>query len=294
MIRRFVALALATLTALGLLAAPALAVAVVPYFQYFEVDASTWSDGGSFGDIEQVPSGTNGIVSSAGAGHAEVTEGGGSGPYSFFGGAADEFPGTFSAELDVYLDPSWADGSGFDYSVAANGSDGNHQRDYIFHVAKDTSSGDLLVAASNNTNFAVREDLDTLTNNFTVTDAGWYTLRHTFYDDGTANPGFLAVDLQLVDSDGTVLWVETRGVGNGGVDPIADVGGNRYAWFTTIDQISLAIDNHELCLGEACAAALPQDKEDCRKGGWAEFGIFKNQGDCVAFVATGGRNQAQG
>jgi hypothetical protein len=25
-------------------------------------------------------------------------------------------------------------------------------------------------------------------------------------------------------------------------------------------------------------------------GGWQTFGIFKNQGDCVSFVATGGKN----
>ena len=34
----------------------------------------------------------------------------------------------------------------------------------------------------------------------------------------------------------------------------------------------------------------PQTKEECKNGGWREFGIFKNQGDCVAFVATRGRN----
>jgi hypothetical protein len=32
-------------------------------------------------------------------------------------------------------------------------------------------------------------------------------------------------------------------------------------------------------------------KRDCKKGGWTSFGNgFKNQGDCVSFVATGGRN----
>jgi hypothetical protein len=30
-------------------------------------------------------------------------------------------------------------------------------------------------------------------------------------------------------------------------------------------------------------------KEQCKKGGWQSFG-FKNQGDCVSFVATGGKN----
>jgi hypothetical protein len=32
-------------------------------------------------------------------------------------------------------------------------------------------------------------------------------------------------------------------------------------------------------------------KADCMNGGWKTFGVFKNQGDCVSFVATGGKNQ---
>jgi hypothetical protein len=33
-------------------------------------------------------------------------------------------------------------------------------------------------------------------------------------------------------------------------------------------------------------------KRDCKKGGWASFANgFKNQGDCVSFVATDGRNE---
>jgi hypothetical protein len=35
---------------------------------------------------------------------------------------------------------------------------------------------------------------------------------------------------------------------------------------------------------------IPFSKSDCKKGGWQEFGVFKNQGDCVSFVATGGKN----
>jgi len=35
-------------------------------------------------------------------------------------------------------------------------------------------------------------------------------------------------------------------------------------------------------------------KADCKKGGWSEFGVFKNQGDCVSFVATEGGNAPAG
>jgi len=36
---------------------------------------------------------------------------------------------------------------------------------------------------------------------------------------------------------------------------------------------------------------LPTSKDQCKKGGWRQYGDFKNQGDCVSFVATRGRNE---
>jgi hypothetical protein len=39
---------------------------------------------------------------------------------------------------------------------------------------------------------------------------------------------------------------------------------------------------------------LPTDPEQCKKNGWLQYRVFKNQGDCVSFVATHGRNQAAG
>lgn len=38
----------------------------------------------------------------------------------------------------------------------------------------------------------------------------------------------------------------------------------------------------------------PTSKDDCKKDGWKNFGTFKNQGDCVSFVATGGKNLPAG
>ena len=36
-------------------------------------------------------------------------------------------------------------------------------------------------------------------------------------------------------------------------------------------------------------------KEQCKKGGWRNYGAaFSNQGDCVSFVATGGKKQPAG
>jgi hypothetical protein len=39
---------------------------------------------------------------------------------------------------------------------------------------------------------------------------------------------------------------------------------------------------------------LPTSKDQCMSGGWQSYVVFKNQGDCVSFVATGGQNQPAG
>ena len=44
--------------------------------------------------------------------------------------------------------------------------------------------------------------------------------------------------------------------------------------------------------GTGCirADAVTLTKADCTGNGWQRYGVFKNQGDCVSFVATGGKN----
>ena len=34
--------------------------------------------------------------------------------------------------------------------------------------------------------------------------------------------------------------------------------------------------------------------DQCKNGGWKTFGVFKNQGDCVSFVASKGKNPPSG
>jgi len=36
---------------------------------------------------------------------------------------------------------------------------------------------------------------------------------------------------------------------------------------------------------------FPATRDECKNDGWERFGIYKNQGDCVSYVATGGENQ---
>jgi hypothetical protein len=39
---------------------------------------------------------------------------------------------------------------------------------------------------------------------------------------------------------------------------------------------------------------LPTSNEQCKNGGWKNYGVFKNQGDCVSYVETGGKNPPSG
>ena len=41
-------------------------------------------------------------------------------------------------------------------------------------------------------------------------------------------------------------------------------------------------------------ATLPTSMDQCKNGGWKTFGVFKNQGDCVSFVASKGKNPPSG
>lgn len=43
------------------------------------------------------------------------------------------------------------------------------------------------------------------------------------------------------------------------------------------------------------AHPLPTSKEQCKNDGWKNYGTtFKNQGDCISFVASGGKNEPSG
>ena len=213
-----------------LLPTAVMAVETVPYTQDFETGTDGW-----FGGIAQVASGTDGIVSSGGSYHAVVDEG----SFTWFGGPSDVWPtGGYKTLLDVYLDTNWNEAEGFDYSVAALDSNGSHQRDYVFHVTKDTSTSNLLIGASNNTNSVPREDLETI-NSFAVTTTGWYTLEHSFYEDS----GIMLAGLSLLDG-GNVLWTTTLGNGLGTMDQVGGIGSG---WFTAMNiPDGLAIDNHAL------------------------------------------------
>jgi hypothetical protein len=62
----------------------------------------------------------------------------------------------------------------------------------------------------------------------------------------------------------------------------------RFAEVDNLFFFAASVDNVAL----TSTPAFPTTTEQCKKGGWQDFGLlFKNQGDCVSFVATGGKNE---
>lgn len=227
------------------------------YERGFETGTEDWfdTDDGWTGMVTQVASGTNGIDAFSGDFYAVIESddpvNDAVGPYTNYGGHAPTPFEAYTVSMAVYLDTSadgsgWAAGEGFDFSVATNkADDSTFLRDFIFHVTQDTSSGDLLINASNNTNFAPREDLDTLADTAVVAEDGWYTFQHHFYENGS---GDLAVDLTVLDDAEQIVFTKTL---TNPADDITDVNGEpRYGWFTAvavdggvaIDDVSIAYD----------------------------------------------------
>jgi hypothetical protein len=64
-----------------------------------------------------------------------------------------------------------------------------------------------------------------------------------------------------------------------------------------VGAVITAPDTETFTLDESATLAppLPTSKDQCKQGGWKDFGsTFKNQGDCVSFVASGGKNPPDG
>lgn len=248
------------------------------WFQGFETDASGWIDYDNLfeGIIERVPSNTNSIKSAQGNWHAIVNERelDYQGPLSWFDVFRKNWIGNWTAEVDVYLDPNWNLGEGFEYAVAI--ADARPYEwilnFYAFHISKDISTGKLLVGATDEAIYGiVKQDLEDYPHK-EIKKAGWYTLQHKFYD----NNGFLIVEMNLLDSEGDEIFSKKYENPDYTIPDV--VGGNMYSQFINIEsEDGIAIDNHELLfeVGEL----------SCKKGGWRDFvdPIFKNQGDCVSY-----------
>ncbi len=190
--------------------------------------------------ITQVPSGTDGIVSSEGTHHAKTTG------YAFtrWDGYKSVFPvGGYSTRLDVYLDMNLANGTvdkRFNYTSAINDSTGNHRRDFIFHLGTNpTVANQWLASVSNN---APGWPGNSARSPLTITESDWYTLEHVFSDAG----GALEVTLNIYKK-GALTPMASWTLSDPSDLIGTTVGGNRYGWITSDFGFDwLAIDRAEI------------------------------------------------
>ena len=56
--------------------------------------------------------------------------------------------------------------------------------------------------------------------------------------------------------------------------------------------VDFRVDSGDIVVVDA--PALPTSRDQCKNSGWKAFGVFKNQGQCVSFVATGGKKPPGG
>ncbi len=207
--------------------------------------STDWNSANS--TVQRVLSGTDGVPSKTGVAHARIDSSAlpsspdnHTGAYTRLGGDGGAFACGFGVSQDIYInlaDPAVvANTYGWDLSAAANSQSHTLVRDFVFHAASD-ALGNVLIGGSNTPGITRRVDLASI-NHYTIAATGWYTFEWNFRDSGS---GVLAVDLNLRDASGGLLWTETRSDPSDLISTI--VGGNRSMRFTFLEVAQLHIDN---------------------------------------------------
>jgi hypothetical protein len=230
-----------------------------------------------------------GIDSASGGFHARLgrttcvddPNGGGStvkcsGPVTDWGRYGSKWNGTYTTQVDVYLDAQYAQsnpdsstgnlnliasptdanqkGTRFDFTSAINNAEGNFMRDFGFSVATGPDpdlvnpvicNDGWIATAGNNVNRSGADVYNPAFSPKCIHSSGWYTFKHTFYADGNN----LKVLMQIIRKDvGTVAadWTITSGDLIVGADASHSVGCNRYGWFSNQEIYGLPIDNAKI------------------------------------------------
>ncbi|MEZ4957934.1 MAG: MopE-related protein [Saprospiraceae bacterium] len=221
-----------------------LSIQAQDYSNDFEISVTPGWDafGAAFTPI-RVASGTNGITSSGGAFHAEVT----GNAATDLGGYKSVFPACgFTVSLDMYLDVSggFANDTRVDYIAAISNTVGAHRRDFAFNIGfyNDASgpganTNRFVISASNNAGRANAFPKNPGRAPIAISATGWYTFVHHYYDSGG---GVLACDLEIYSGatlvNGWTLSDPSDIIGT-------TVGGNRYSWVANSEFALWAIDN---------------------------------------------------
>ncbi len=224
--------------------------AVTLHVEGFE--ASTWPDpaiGRTWQDnngstVTRVASGTNGIASSSGSFHAEISKVGSAGAFSYLGGNDTAFRGGWTTSIDIYVDLAALDG--FEISQAVTRNTGGHAQDNIFHVRK--VGQEYTVGVSHNSNYTANVSGFAVAPQ-TIQQNGWYTFQWSVMP--SAGPLGVETIWTVLQDDGSTFWQYSKDTGLG--YDINDVGGHRYMWFTYTGS-----GNGALAIDNATVSAVPE------------------------------------
>ena len=192
--------------------------------------------------ITKAAYGAHGVIPAAGCFFAEapVTNAGTATVFTKYAGYTTSFPDDgYTTDADFYLNAKAKSGS-FDWSSAANGTDGNHQRDFVFTAGAD-GHGKWKIGVSNNAANAAPWVSPYSVTPLVVNKSGWYTFQHRFYEKNAR----LYVAMTVLDASGHKLAGWTLG-GNAADKIPSAVGGNRYGWLVNNSYANLPIDNVRL------------------------------------------------
>jgi hypothetical protein len=115
-----------------------------------------------------------------------------------------------------------------------------------------------------------------------------YVLFFSISKDYEANaptagiPGFTGYIATDAYSEGDFVFINNEGDAN----KWTTMPWTHYALF--------GIPQDDLAFKASFSPSLPTSKAQCMQGGWKTYGVFKNQGDCISFVATGGKTPPGG
>jgi hypothetical protein len=263
-------------------------------FQGFEVNTGDWVASKA---ITRVPSGGGALQLTASSGnyyaelqnlHDGYQTGFGDGGYSFFGGADSVYHGAFYQAIDVYIDANWTPAT-FPWTASFwidetpyHADPNNYGAEHNFHVKALGSS----VAVS------VDGDGPPIA---TVTSSGWYTFVMTW--ERASNPSDPVIThMSVYDASHTQVGstATVYATSPGGPFASSDLRGNGYVWITLwqngFANDVLGLDN--VRTGVLSGLFPPTSKDQCKDGGWQNFNnpAFKNQGDCLSYVATHGKH----
>jgi hypothetical protein len=252
-----------------------------------------------------------------------------SGPYTYWGdGNKYTWNGPYQTQVDIYLDAAYANdpanedspvgnldlitdptnpdekGTRFDYTSAINSSipDGNgdaqHLRDFGFVVGTgqpgNTCTG-WVVNAQMNVNRSNAFPDDTSKNPACISETGWFTFKHSFFENVDGN---LEVLMQIIDIDTSTVvahwnivsgdFVEVDGVRTFVPNEIEDAGCNRYGWFSNQEIFGLPIDNASMTGG--CAAPTITDGQILPTGTTCQgYNAGTNPLDTVQYTLNKGK-----